>query len=143
MDEVTFRRTTWRVWGTLGFSVAALGFLAYASRPTIVHDAFGRPVEMGSPVGGVELAILAVVFGAAALGAILLLRTARHRISVNAEGFQDASTGIARRIPWAEIVDLTLSGSERRGFELVVERRGAPALHIGLNGIEGGPQPVM
>jgi hypothetical protein len=128
--DQTFRRTTWRMWSALVFSVAALGFCAWA-------------YCNGRLLWGRILLFLAV-----SIGCVVKLRRARHQISLTAAGLRDPAVH-PHVIPWSAISDVGLAGDDRKGWSLALTLalgegcRQAAELLIDLDGVEDSPTAVL
>jgi len=135
MDEVTFRRSKGRyLLGVVGLGGVTVFFVwaAFAAHRAGENRATG-------------FGIRAAFFALLTLGCWLKLRTARHVLRIKADGILDTSA-LPTRLPWSQVAELSLEGSERSGYRLVATTSGAAKtgkVVMDLDGLETAPSAVF
>ena len=147
IDELVFRRTTWRAWLFLLLSVAALAATMVAAALTSeLTTADGRTIRLQF-LGGWKLGVFLVLWGSLLVWSVQHLRLARRFvIVVSATGLGNSSPGGVAPLPWGKVADLDLIGTEQTGYRLKVTlAEGAEEMveEIDLEGIEPGPEGVF
>ncbi|HXU00440.1 MAG TPA: hypothetical protein VN903_05580 [Polyangia bacterium] len=141
---MTYKRSAKTGWLLLLFAAAYLSILIYGVIPFRVHSVGGdtivfQHVSWGKLIGvGIGLAFLS-------LGAVMIIRTARHSIVVDADGIRDTAA-YPDRVPWRIVQDVALDGSEQTGYRLlltVVGAQGPLQMRVELGGLAYNPSAVF
>jgi len=133
---MTYRRSAREGWVTLVLGAAFMAFNVYGALPTYVHGLGGEQIRIQNLTWGRVVAIgMAVAF--LAVGAIIIIRRARHAIVVDAEGITDTAV-FADRVPWKAVQNVALDGSQGTGYRLVLALAGPPGtapMRVELQGL--------
>ena len=138
-----YKRSAKLGWLVLLFAAAYVGVMIYGAIPTDVHAIDGKTIRI-QQVSWVRLGAAAIGLGVLALGAVMIVRRARHPIVVEPEGITDTAA-FADRVPWSAVRDVTLDGSEKAGYWLLLTLVGPKAtvpMRIELEGVGSSPSVV-
>jgi hypothetical protein len=141
---MVYKRSAKTGWLVLLFAAAYMGVLVYGAVPIRIHAVGGDTFQLQQVSWG-RLAAMAVGLGVIALGAVMIIRTARHPIVVEPEGITDTAV-LRDRVPWSVVKDIALDGSEQAGYRLVLTLAGATAatlMRVELDGLDRSPSAVF
>ena len=140
----TGRRSAKTGWLVLLFAAVYMGVLIYGAIPRRIYAVGGDTFHLQQVSWG-RLAAMGVGLGVIALGAVIIIRTARHPIVVDREGITDTAV-LRGRVPWSVVKDVALDGSEQSGYRLVLTLAGANAttlMRVDLGGVDHAPSAVF
>jgi hypothetical protein len=138
---MTYKRSAKLGWLVLLFAAAYVAVMIYGAIPTDIRAVGGKTIRI-QQVSRLRLAAAAVGLGVLALGATIIVRRSRHPIVVAPDGITDTAA-VAERVPWSAVQDVTLDGSEKAGYWLILTLAGPKAMpmRIELEGV--GPSPSV
>ena len=120
----------------LGYGVGFMALNVYGALPTTIRGLGGEQIRIQHLTWG-RVVAFGVCLAFLALGAVIIIRRARHRIVVDAEGITDTAV-FAERVPWKAVQNVALDGSQQTGYRLVLALTGPPGtapMRVELQGL--------
>jgi hypothetical protein len=121
---MTYRRSAKEGWFVLVLGAVYMAFNIYAALPTTVSG-FGGELIRIQQLSWTRVVALGIGVAFLAVGAVIIIRRARHAIVVDAEGITDTAV-FADRVPWKAVQNVSLDGSRGAGYRLVLALTGPP-----------------
>lgn len=129
-----FKRSAKAGWICLGFVAA---FLSLYLLPSILLGGHLPPMSWG-------LAVAFVVMAFIALGGLLLIRTARHTITVDSDGITDLAAYPGGRVPWRVVENIEFGGP-LQAHSVVLTITGPPKakMIVDVDGLPENPSAIF